>query len=50
MQLADELAQPGSTPGSSATYVERPAVQGLFRSISSRRNGAVICPAFMRGL
>ena len=32
------------------TYVERPARQGLFSDGSWRRHGAVICPAFQRGL
>ncbi len=33
-----------------SAYVERPARQGLFSDGSSRRKGAVICPAFQRGL
>lgn len=30
-------------------YVERPAVQGALQSISPHGNGAVICPAYLRG-
>lgn len=47
--LSDGFLAKGRIFHDQPAYVERPAVQDAFSSISPYGNGAVICPAFMCG-